>query len=96
MGVLDPADPSVPDASRWPAIQLADGDLNGVVVLAARADGSVLAEVPENTARGCRSRLVLLNGATGVEREQVARSDRCDIDADVTGTHWVTVSTETE
>jgi hypothetical protein len=96
LGVLDPTERAVPDISRWPSIRVTEGDADTVAVLAARADGTVLASV--GTQDDDRARLAVLDLATGTERPQAATTvvEGRRVDVDITGTHWVAVSSKNQ
>ncbi len=89
---LDLSDPDVPRRSDGPAVQLAHGDPGELVLLGARADGTVLAQVFQAEGEDSAVRIVALDPTTGREVAEIATIDRSTfVKLDGSGTRWAAV-----
>lgn len=86
------SDPAVPSSASGPAVQLPEGDPREIVLLGARTDGTILAEVNPNNVAGNSVRIVALDPTTGQEVAEIFAFEQPTFaEVDQSGTRWAAI-----
>ncbi len=88
---LDPDDPTVPDVDSGMLVQDITGGRGSLTLLGARADGTVIAQLPSAIEGGDPIRLVAFDPTARVELTELATVEPSSISVDRTATHWAAI-----